>query len=189
MGKENTSESWQHLQNLAVGGWRRELWTLESSVTLCGPLAEIHPHVVAWEWQEIWKQCWIGWRGATFVASSVYCVKGCPISWFDHLYLLCDRWAGWRRYWLSASATSAVDHWCHSNGTGPTQTCRDLKEQHSCRCNVESTRSAKELHPLRSLHRYTLTTKLTWRQDSQHAVPQSMKKIYCRMLCPRPKPG
>lgn len=37
------------VQNLTVGGWRRERGTLESGFSLCRPLTEIHSHVVAWE--------------------------------------------------------------------------------------------------------------------------------------------
>lgn len=72
-------------------------------------------------------------------------------------------------------------HWSHSNVQGPERAAVMQS------CNVESTRSAQELHPLRSRHRYTLTTKLTWRQDSQHAVPQSMKKNLSQNALPPPQ--
>lgn len=72
-------------------------------------------------------------------------------------------------------------HWSHSNVQGPERAAVMQS------CNVELTRSAQELHPLRSRHRYTLTTKLTWRQDSQHAVPQSMKKNLSQNALPPPQ--
>ena len=122
------------------------LWSPGWNLTSCSSLG------MTGNVKSIPGMCWIRCWGASFVASSVNCVKESPISCFSHLYLLCDRWAGWCHYWPFASATSTVYHWCYSSGTGPSQMCRVLKENHAdqCRCNVWD----QLTHEFHSLHRY-----------------------------------